>query len=223
MMGIFGRMFRRPNFHKMRKEKDVEGLIEIFQNPNRSTNEDSKVRNTLVDIVHDSVREKDLETIRKIYRSAKTHEIRFAHVNAIKVLGELKDKGAVELLIDEIRNPLFSLSSNAAAIALSKIGDKRAIKPLIEVFSKKYYEHVRRHPKSFDPMVSLVTNITYSEGKEIRRDEPSLYDAAETALCAFNQKAIESLVEARRRAEKSGDVSMSTYINSIFRKVQKER
>lgn len=222
-MGFFRRMFRRPDYYKMRKEKDVEGLIEIFQDPKRSTNEDSEVRSTLVYIVHDCLEEKDLETIRKVYRSAKTLEIHSAHISAIKALGELRDKGAVEFLIDEIRNPLFYLSSVASAIALGKIGDERAIKPLIEVFSTEYAEHVRRLPRSFIPSASAATRITYSEGKEIRQNEPSLYDVAETALCVFNQGAIESLVEARRSAEKSGDVSMSTYINSILRKIQKER
>lgn len=221
-MGIFRRMFRRPNFQKMRREKDIEGLIKIYRDRDRSTNEDLEVRNTLVDIVQDSVREKDLATVRKVYRSAKTNEIRSTHISAIKGLGELQDKEAVDSLIDEIRNPLFNSSANESAMALGRIGDERAIAPLIEVFSKEYREHVRRLPRSFDPMVSCGTLITYSEGKTIRREDPSLYDVTETALCEFNEKAIESLVEARRRADKSGDVSMSTYVDKILRKIQKK-
>ena len=70
----------------MRKERDIEALIEIFQDPKRSTNEDTEVRNTLGYIVHDSVRDKDLETVRKIYRSAKANEIHSAHVKSLKKL-----------------------------------------------------------------------------------------------------------------------------------------
>jgi hypothetical protein len=220
-MQVFRRMFRRPDFYKMRKEKDVEGLMEIFNDPKRSPNEDSEVRDTLSSIVYDCIKEKDLKTIRKIYRTAKTHKIGSAHLRAINGLGELGDKESVESLIDEIQNPLFSLSSVASATALGKIGDERAIKPLIDVFSIEYYEHVTHLPRYFNPMASGGTEITYSGGKEIRQDAPSLFNAAETALCAFNQRAIESLVEAQECAEKSGDLSMSAFIKNILSKIQK--
>jgi hypothetical protein len=52
--------------------------------------------------------------------------------DAIRVLGKLKDKRAVEPLIEALKNSEYKSDWRFIAMALGRIGDKRAIEPLKE-------------------------------------------------------------------------------------------
>jgi hypothetical protein len=71
---------------------------------------------------------RDLNGLVKALRNKKHNSVR---MDAAKALGEIKDKSAVEPLIEALREDGASLSL-AAAQALKEIGDTRAIKPILE-------------------------------------------------------------------------------------------
>ena len=169
-MGIFS---RKPNIKKLKEKRDIEGLIEAAEQVSIDVYEEA--RHALQDIIDESEAAGDVETITKIYQAAMAHSVSSVRAGAIRSLAKIKDKGAVEPLIETLRDPMCPSDVTAGEIipALGDINDERAVKPLIEVFSRKYVY--------FDPQ---------------RDSSYFLRNLAVEALAKMKEKAVGPLIEA---------------------------
>ena len=169
-MGIFS---RKPNIKKLKEKRDIEGLMEAAKQVSIHVYE--KARHALQDIIDESEAAGDVETITKIYQAAMAHSVSSVRAGAIRSLAKIKDKGAVEPLIETLRDPMCPSDVTAGEIipALGDINDERAVKPLIEVFSRKYVY--------FDPQ---------------RDSSYFLRNLAVEALAKMKEKAVGPLIEA---------------------------
>ncbi|MHA1578780.1 MAG: HEAT repeat domain-containing protein [Candidatus Freyarchaeota archaeon] len=154
-----GRVLTEADIKRMRKQGDVEGLInaltykrktKIRFDAARALGEmgDLRAVEPLMEAVKDENRDvrwaaaralgelKDLRAVEPLIQALKDEgsDVRKA---AIWALGELGDVGAVELLIEVLRNDIWGLRLEAAR-ALAKIGDARAIEPLREFLEGEY-------------------------------------------------------------------------------------
>ena len=66
--------------------------------------------------------------IREALRSRRSEHLRRSSATA---LGLLRDKGAVEILLEELQVARSQSMKGQVVVALAKVGDERAIKPLI--------------------------------------------------------------------------------------------
>ncbi len=169
-MGIFS---RKPNTKKLKEKRDIEGLIEAAGHISSRVYEPA--RHALQDIIDKSEAAGDVETITKIYQAAMAHSVLTVRAGAIRSLAKIKDKGTVEPLIETLRDPMCPSDVTAGEIipALGDINDERAVKPLIEVFSRKYVY--------FDPQ---------------RDSSYFLRNLAVEALAKMKEKAVGPLIEA---------------------------
>ena len=169
-MGIFS---RKPNIKKLKEKRDIEGLMEAAKQVSIHVFE--KARNALGDIIDESEASGDIGMVTKIYQGAMTHQISPVVAKAIRTLSKIKDKRAVEPLIEFLRDPGCPSAPVAveAAMALGDIKDERAVKPLIEVFTRKYL--------FFDPE---------------RDSSYILRNVAVEALAKMKEKAVGPLIEA---------------------------
>ncbi len=169
-MGMFS---RKPNIKKLKEKGDIEGLIEAAGHISVGVFEPA--RNALQDIIDESEAAGDVETITKIYQAAKAHSVSPVSAGAVISLAKIKDKRAVEPLIETLRDPWCPSDVTAGEIipALGDINDERAVKPLIEVFSREYVY--------FDPQ---------------RDSSYFLRDLALEALAKMKEKAVGPLIEA---------------------------
>ena len=169
-MGIFS---RKPNIKKLKEKRDIEGLIEAAEQVSIDVYEEA--RHALQDIIDESEAAGDVETITKIYQAAMAHSVSSVRAGAIRSLTKIKDKGTVEPLIETLRDPMCPSDVTAGEIipALGDINDERAVKPLIEVFSRKYVY--------FDPQ---------------RDSSYFLRNLAVEALAKMKEKAVGPLIEA---------------------------
>jgi len=169
-MGMFS---RKPNIKKLKEQRDIEGLIEVAGQVSIRVYEEA--RHALQDIIVESEAAGDVETITKIYQAAMAHSVSPVRAGAIISLAKIKDKRAVEPLIETLRDPMCpsDLIAIEAALALGDINDERAVKPLIEVFTRKY--------SFFDPE---------------RDSSHILRDVALEALAKMKEKAVGPLIEA---------------------------
>lgn len=134
-MGIFR---RKPKIKKLKEKRDIEGLMEAAGHVSSRVHEPA--RHALQDIIDESEAAGDVETIIKIYRAATAHSVRPVRMGAISSLAKIKDKRAVEPLIETLSDPACPSAVTAIEVirALGDIKDERAVKPLIEVFSREY-------------------------------------------------------------------------------------
>jgi HEAT repeat protein len=120
MIKIFG-TFNRPNIETLKRDKDIEGLIEAldYQDDHNVRREaalalgqigSKKVIKPLISCL------KDKHTIKEV---------------AARSLGEIGDPSAVEPLIGLLKDPDWEVRSSAAK-GLGKIGDERAVNHLFE-------------------------------------------------------------------------------------------
>jgi len=169
-MGLFG---RKPNIKKLKEKRDIEGLIEAAEQVSIHVYEEA--RHALQDIIDESEATGDVETITKIYQGAMAHSVSSVRAGAIRSLAKIKGKWAVEPLIETLRDPMCPSDVTAGEIilALGDINDERAVKPLIEVFSRKYVY--------FDPQ---------------RDSSYFLRNLAVEALAKMKEKSVGPLIEA---------------------------
>jgi len=198
-MGIFS---RKPNIKKLKEKRDIEGLIEAAEQVSIHVYE--KARHALQDIIDESEAAGDVETITKIYQAAMAHSVSSVRAGAIRSLAKIKDKGAVEPLIETLRDPMCPGADMAREItaALAEINDERAVKPLIEVFSRKYYFFNAEYATDYteigppEPRVLPDMTIVYEEGKRKLVSSPSPRDVVLEALAKMKEKAVGPLIEA---------------------------
>lgn len=180
-MGILASLFK-PNIKKLREKGDVDGLMKALTH--KDWRVASRATTALEEIADESEAARDAETIRKIYHKARFR--RDLRERAMRAMGIIKDKGAVELLIEIIHRPKdrpfarFARSERRleAVVALGRIKDRRAVEPLIELFGTIDYEDYEDRPEE-------------------------LHDEAIKALVKMKKEALAPLVEALRHQDKN--------------------
>lgn len=198
-MGMFS---RKPNIKNLKEKRDIEGLMETAGQVSIRVYEGA--RHALQDIIDESEAAGDVETIIKIYQAAMAHSVSSVRAGAILSLAKIKDKRAVEPLIETLRDPMCTGPDMAReiAVALAEINDERAVKPLIEVFSRKYYFFNAEHANGYiqigppEPRVLPDMTIVYEEGKRKHVSSPSPRNVALEALAKMKEKAVGPLIEA---------------------------
>lgn len=200
-MGIFS---RKPNIEKLKEKKDVDGLIKALDH--KDWDVAMSAREPLVQIIAESRIARDVETIRHIYREG--YDDIVVRAEAIRALGVVKDKWAIELLIKSLHDPIYDFSHIEVVMALGKIKDERAVKPLIEVFRKEDIENsednslhnevikalAKMKKAAVWPLIEALRDVD----KNVRRC------AAETLGKIKDERATEPLVRTLR--DKNGEV-----------------
>lgn len=123
---IFG-----PNIDRMEKEKNIQGLIQLFRSRNR--NVQKHATDALVKIGKPAV-----DPLLKVLNDA-NWAIR---INAITTLADMKEQRVVEPCIRALNDNHYGVRG-VAAITLGELGDRRAVMPLIQSLNDEH-PYIRR-------------------------------------------------------------------------------
>jgi len=146
ILGEMGDTEGRRMMMEMLKEEDVGARIAAINGLGRAT--DAGAVAALVAALEDEDAEARFEAIRQLarkgdpraleplIRTLENHPGEGVRTHAIKLLGEMRDARAVDALIRALTSEEPWVSFWAAA-ALGRIGDRRAVRPLIETLEKK--------------------------------------------------------------------------------------
>ena len=150
-MGFFSRLFK-PNVEKLRRRRDVNGLIKALEY------EDWQIRRQAADAlgeIGDNGAIKPLSQILKV--DSLSDEVNRTKETAIKALDKIGGKSAVNVLIyfsDDKTGIAMPYLWLMAIESLGRLGDARAIEPLIR--SLTYYQHENSIDGLVETMKALV-------------------------------------------------------------------
>ncbi len=163
--------FFKPNVKKMRERKDVSGLIEALKHKDVTVRMNAAY--ALGDIGAKRAVEPLIEALKDVFG---------VKMAAATALGDLHDERAIEPL--EALKMVGGLEGNAAAVALArirrdaqqliealetaefvsrlkavkelgKLGDERAVEPLIKILTKPYYDEIERASIHYHAITAL--------------------------------------------------------------------
>lgn len=119
-MGIFS---RKPNIKRLKRKRDIEGLIEALEHRDYPVRQEAA---KALGLIGDS---RAVPSLLKLLDRWNHDDI--MQTNIIDALGEIGSLTAVDTLIDALLYSKYDFVRAAAAVALGKIGDWRAVRPLI--------------------------------------------------------------------------------------------
>ncbi|TET35657.1 MAG: HEAT repeat domain-containing protein [Planctomycetota bacterium] len=153
------RMYVSEALGKIGDDRAGEPLLEVFKNESDYRPRDEAGR-ALSEIGGSRIAKMLLEMLVEETNPEKRRSI-------INVLGKTGEECAVESLIALLKKPIpKSFDRNAAALALGRMGDKRAVKPLLELLGKVENMFLRREiigtlaqvrdERAVDPLIALL-------------------------------------------------------------------
>lgn len=120
-----------PNINRMEKEKNIQGLIQLFRSRNRNVQ-----KNAAFALVR--IGELAVGPLLQVLNDANW----VVRANAITTLAEMKEQRVVEPCIRALNDSHHGVRG-AAAITLGELGDKRAVMPLIQSLNDEH-PYIRR-------------------------------------------------------------------------------
>ena len=131
------------DFGKHTSQKTIEVLIALLKDGNQNVRDhaaDSLGRIAGTPELKDTVIKQSLQPLVNLLKSGES----LGAASAAKVLGQFGDSSAVDDLIRvmEINSKWWQIRKNAA-IALGLIGDKRAVKPLVNALKDRFSPDIR--------------------------------------------------------------------------------
>jgi HEAT repeat protein len=136
---------------------------------------------------------RDVDGLTGALRYEKDWKIR---VRAVDSVGELKDKRAVEPLIETLKDENQHVQS-ASIAALGKIGDGRAVEPLINVMRNRHLREIAAFAlgelgdeKAVQPLLQILND----EDEYVR-------ETASEALGKIGELAVDPLVQALKKED----------------------
>lgn len=120
-----------PNIGRMEKEKNIQGLIQLFKSRNRNVQ-----KNAAFALVR--IGEPAVDSLLQVLNDVNW----VVRANAITTLAEMKEQRAVEPCIRALKDSHHGVRG-AAAITLGELGDIRAVMPLIQSLNDEH-PYVRR-------------------------------------------------------------------------------
>lgn len=164
-MEKIGLFIRRPNIERLKRKRDIDGLIEALEHRDYPVRQKAA---KALGLVGDS---RAVLSLLKILDRWKHDDIMQSDI--IRALGEIGDPSAVDALVDALHFSKYDFVRAAAAVALGKIGDKRAVESLIhalthtsinseavaEAESIKAYTDVFGHPLPGRSIESIQVDI----------------------------------------------------------------
>ena len=185
-MGWFGSKI--DDVKRMETEKDVDGLIELFWDPNGNHSEDEFI--SIVDALGTIGDERAVEPLIGVLEVEGWPENWYVRSWAAGALGKIGDTRAVEPLIKALGDNKDKDVFEAAAGALAQIGDARAVEPFIKALKQGRSDIV--------PFLEKMPPAAV--GAEYERLE--LYDNAEEWYTSHGM--LEEAAAARRKKAEMG-------------------
>ncbi len=182
-----------PNIDTLINEQDVEGLIEAL-----GYKSDSKVRSSAADALGGIEDKRVVEPLIKALKD-ESSKVRLSALDALVEISE----PAVESLIEALGVDNYNLVREGAAKALGRIGDTRAVEPLVEVLKIKYTSIFSQN-RAAEALVEIGEPAVIPLLEALKDEEDSPVEKfAENIFVEIGEPAVEPLVEALKDDEDS--------------------